>query len=587
MRGTSWWLSVAVLCALSACRLDLKGESLDEDDVEGRDPADRIAAAADGRKTEEGDDLASGSALSCAAASVLRAAREYTDDMKQLSGAIHVTGDALLRGGEVTIAPGTTFIFDADSSLDIGWNSTRTTLTALGTADKPIRFCSDQPGLGRWGGLRLSNGLTSDSVFQHAHVYDADGPALAVNAPVSVLDVTIHGSTGAGVVASDFGEDSARLTVTGAQGSALLLTGQAAVHKLPKNSVFEDNVDNTAHIRLREYNGGVVHLQNIGIPYVQDQDMIAYNVTLDFEAGIDYRFAADSGLDVGWNSGMATITVAGTAANPVVFSGVTEKPGSWMGINIGRNVSTDSVLSHTQFLYGGTGRAPFSVYAKITLEDILVADSATPPIIGVPLPATSKNFSVSGSAGVALVSNMVSLTGIPRGGSFIGNAKDMIEVPDQTPLDSLGVATIPNLGVPYYVTGDIEIGAGSDVTVEPGVEFVFKSGNPYHLLIGWNSTEVVFNALGTAAQPIIFRGEKDDVGTWNGLSIGRAVSTDSVFDHIQVRNAGMFTESQVTIQNSSFTMSPGFGIVKTATNTSDYSTTNTFTGNVMGDVGMF
>ena len=127
------------------------------------------------------------SALSCAAASVLRTAREYSDDMKQLSGAIHVTGNALLRGGDVTIAPGTVFIFDADSSLDIGWNGTRTTLTALGTADKPIRSCSDRPVLGRWGGLRLSNGLTSDSVIRHAHIYDAgaDGPALAKNLHVT------------------------------------------------------------------------------------------------------------------------------------------------------------------------------------------------------------------------------------------------------------------------------------------------------------------------------------------------------------------------------------------------------------------
>jgi hypothetical protein len=98
---------------------------------------------------------------------------------------------------------------------------------------------------------------------------------------------------------------------------------------------------------------------------------------------------------------------------------------------------------------------------------------------------------------------------------------------------------------------------------------------------------VVFNAIGTATQPIVFRGEKDDVGSWKGLSVGRAVSTDSVFDHIEVRNAGMFTQSQVMIQNSSFSKSPGFGIVKAEANLSDYSTTNTFIGNVMGDVGMF
>lgn len=190
------WFAPTQYCARSACRLDLKRESADE--PEERDPPDR-AAVADGR-VEEGDD--SGTALSGAAASVLRTAREYTEDMKQLRGAIHLTGNAILRGGEVTIAPGTVFLFDADSSLDIGWNSSRTMLSALGTADKPLRFSRDRPVLGRWGGLRL----TSDSVLQHAHSYDAsaDGPALTVNAPVSVIDVTVHGSKGIGVSANDF-----------------------------------------------------------------------------------------------------------------------------------------------------------------------------------------------------------------------------------------------------------------------------------------------------------------------------------------------------------------------------------------------
>jgi hypothetical protein len=136
------------------------------------------------------------------------------------------------------------------------------------------------------------------------------------------------------------------------------------------------------------------------------------------------------------------------------------------------------------------------------------------------------------------------------------------------------------------VTGDIEIGPGSEVTVEPGVEFVFKSGNPYVFSIGWNSSEVMFSAQGTAAQPIIFRGEKDDVGTWKGLSIGRAVSTNSIFDHIAVKNAGLYTAAQVTIQNSSFSKSPGFGIAKASAITTDYAATNTFASNTQGDVGV-
>jgi hypothetical protein len=507
--------------------------------------------------------------------------------MTRLSGVVHVTGEQILRG-EVSIAAGTTFLFDADSSLDIGWNSGRTTLTALGTADKPIRFCSDQP-LGQWLGLRLSNGLTTDSVLQHAQLYGAgvDGPALLVNAPVSLIDVTVQGSEGVGVQASAFGSESSALSVRGAQGIALLLTGQAAVDKLPPDSVFEDNLDNSAHIRFRDYNGGSVHLQNIGIPYVQDQDMLAYDVTLELEAGVEYRFARDTGLDVGWNSHDALLLVAGTASEPVVFRGLTEQKGAWAGIQIGPNVSTDSTLSHTQLLHGGSGRAPLSVRAKITLQDVLIADCSTPAVIAAPLSAASKNLSVTGSDDAALASNMWSLANLPRGGTFTGNASDVIQVAALSPGDSLGKSTIPNLGVPYYITGDILIGANADVTVDPGVEFIFKSGNPYQFLIGWNGHEVVFNALGTAAAPIIFRGEKDEVGTWHGLSLGRGVSTDSVFNHIEVRNAGMSTESQVTIQNSSFSMSPGFGIVKAASDMTDYAATNTFTGNVMGDVGVF
>lgn len=588
MRSISYWLSVAVLLAPAACRLDLAGQSADEPaqredaDQRARDDKDSTAMAG-GPTTDKGD----GSGLSCGTAAILRTATELKDRTAQLSGAYHVTGQVILTG-EVTIAPGTIFIVDADSSIDIGWNSTRTTLTALGTEAKPIQFCSDKPILGRWQGLRLSRGLTTDSVLQHAHIYDAGkgAAALTVIAPVSLIDVTIHGSSSDGVVADAFGDDSSGLTVNDARGAAVVLEGQVAVDKFPPGSKFKGNADNSAHIRFRNYNGGSVHFANLGIPYVQDQGMIAYNVVLDFEAGVEYRFAVDTGLEVGWNSNQATLNIPGTAAKPVVFRGLTDKKGSWNGVLINKNVSTDSSLSNVQVINGGKQTPPLVVSSSVTLSDVSVSDCATAPVISAPLTAESQNFSVSGSDTVALVSNVQSLSGLPRGGTFTGNARDLIELPKLSPFDSLGKATIPNLGVPYYFTGDIAIGAGSDVTIEPGVEFIAQSGNPYLFEIGWNGSEVMFTARGTATQPIIFRGEKDDVGTWKGIQIGSAVSTNSVFDHVEVRNAGLSTRAQVTIQNSTFSKSPGFGIAKAKADTTDYTATNTFSGNAQGDVGV-
>jgi hypothetical protein len=588
MRSITWWLSVAALCAVSGCRLDLKGESGEQggDDEPATGTADSQGTAVGGGRTRDavGSD---GSPLTCAAAALLPAVPELESYTEQIAGVVHVTDLKILQG-EVSIAPGTIFLFDADSSLDIGRNNTRTTLKALGTPDRPIRFCSDQPALGDWEAVVLSNGLTSDSVLQHAYIENAGakGTALAVDAAVSLIDVTVSGSKGTGVWASAFGADSARLSVLDAAGTAIVLASQVAVDKLPPGSVFEGNADNTAHVRFHAYSDGSVHIRNIGIPYVQEKSMNVANVTMDIDPGVDYRFVVDAFLDVGWNSNPVTFRVSGTAAEPVVFQGLTETKGSWGGVIIEPTVSTDSFLTNVQVLFGGTGAIPLGLHAKITVQDVLVADSATPPAITAQLTPESKNFTVTRCDGVALDSNMEALTGLPRGGSLTGNASDVIRIPRLSGSTALGMATIPNMGVPYFLVGDINIGAGSNVTVEPGVEFVFESGNPYAFVLGWNSSEVVFNAVGTAAQPIVFRGEKAEAGSWKGIFIEHAVSSNSVLDHIAVSNAGLSTYAPVTIQNSSFSDSPGFGILKSPAIMTDYAATNSFANNTQGDVGV-
>jgi hypothetical protein len=77
--------------------------------------------------------------------------------------------------------------------------------------------------------------------------------------------------------------------------------------------------------------------------------------------------------------------------------------------------------------------------------------------------------------------------------------------------------------------------------------------------------------------------------------IGNDVSSDSIFDHVQIGNAGQGSGaagnlsllSPITVTNSRFFSSAGYGIVKEAADATDYAATNTFEDVTAGNVGTF
>ncbi|HKU42510.1 MAG TPA: hypothetical protein VJR89_30340 [Polyangiales bacterium] len=521
----------------------------------------------------------------CATAAALAAAVPLNAGVKRLSGVLKVTGDARVNG-EVTIDPGTTIIMGADSSIEFGWNDNRTTLTALGTKDKPIRFCSDKSGVGRWHSVLLTSGLTSDSALENVHIYDAGSrnAALTLGAPVRLVDVTIHGSKNDGVLASTFGDDSHGLNIRNTGRAAAVLTNPIAVTKFPKTPTFANIGENSVRLSYDRIVDVTVKFAKLPSPYLQELNTRGVGTaSLEFDAGVEYLFATDAGLEVGWNDSPGVIKVNGTAAEPVVFRGVNEGQGSWQGLIVGRYTSSDSTLSNLQILDAGFSRPALEIHRTMTLQDVLVKNCKTSPLIDVPLNPASKNLTVTGCAAHALNTLITAVPALPKGGKFTGNGQDMIRMPDQ---NSAPTGTIPNLGVPYYVTGLLKLGAGTDLTLEPGTEFMFVSGVPAGLQIGWNGSRAKFVAQGSPSAPIIFRGEKEGVGTWSGVQLESYVSTDSKFDHVQVRNAGLITDATITITNSSFSDSSEFGILKRANNMTDYKASNVFSNNAKGDVGM-
>jgi hypothetical protein len=228
--------------------------------------------------------------------------------------------------------------------------------------------------------------------------------------------------------------------------------------------------------------------------------------------------------------------------------------------------------------------APLLIRSSLMLEDVTVKNSATGPQLSSPLAAESKKLSSIGNDGVALSITGEALVGLPAGGMFTGNAKNVIAVSTRRVGPAL-IGTVRNLGVPYSAES---LGLSQDqdqLTIEAGTEFVFAP--QAQLEIGVNNTKGKITAVGTKDKPIVFRGSMDMPGSWGGVVIDEHVNAESRFDYVTVRGAGMMLLSPLRVEHSSFSGSVGYGITKISSDSTDYAATNMFSDNATGDVGSF
>lgn len=93
----------------------------------------------------------------------------------------------------------------------------------------------------------------------------------------------------------------------------------------------------------------------------------------------------------------------------------------------------------------------------------------------------------------------------------------------------------PAINVPYRVVSDVNNaveGTGTVVTIEPGAVFEFEQDLRFEVRNG-----AALNAVGTAEEPIVFRGVEDVPSYWGGLEYA-TVREDNVLENVTVANAG-------------------------------------------------
>lgn len=560
-----------------------EGETTAEDDTSEDgdiltvplDP-DGGSPAADGGGDVEGDAGPVGDRFACGSRDIEGATvieeDEITDETTW-SGTVYVTQPTyLMDGATLTIEPGTKIIMAVDSFLEFGWNGGAVSVFAEGTAAAPITICGQEAEAGYWRSVIFGQNVTSNSTFKNVLVSDggADAAAVRFSADVHVDNLQVAGSGDIGVEATDFADDSANLSVFGSEEAAVRLTAPGGLTNFPLGGSFEDNGQQVVVVDFDEIQGDEsVVIHDVGIPYLQAQSLYVHETAeLTIEAGVDYRFSADSFLEVGWNSSDPTLFIQGTESNPVVFEGQNDEPGYWHGLIVGPNVRTNSEVSYLTIRNGGGDEDPaLWIRSAITLHHVTLEGNETGAVIGAQgLDPESANLTITGTESVPLtVEGPNALVSLPQGGSYTGNSDDAIAI-DGADYEVDG--TVVDLGVPYRVLNALYTYDGSSLTIEPGVTFEMTADTFF--TFGWNSGAATVNAVGTEEDPIVFTGVDPSAGSWRGLNVEVNVTTDSAFQYVTVEHAGdpgntatsaaIYLDAAVPVQNSWFNEIAGYGV---------------------------
>jgi hypothetical protein len=401
-----------------------------------------------------------------------------------------------------------------------------------------------------------------------------------------------------------FGKTLGANTITKTTGTAFLYEGTDIPGDITGNTL----VANTQN--LITIGGTVAHTEtwnNGGTPIkVAESVTVASGATLTITKGV---FMANPKTTV-----KGTLKVEGTAAEPVVFTGAKEeKPQEWCAITFEPG-SGASVIDHAEVKYaGGCGTGGIAINGSSptiknsTLEHnasygIKVSEGGSPEIANNRLannPQSEIYYSAGGTktgevnihgneveGGEAGIRVIITSTGEVFGKTLGANtitkttgtafAYEGTDIPGDITGNAL-VANTQNVitisgtvahseawndsGTPIKVASSITVASGAILTITKGV--FLKS--PKMTVNG------TLQAEGTATEPVVFTGAKEETaGEWCRI-IFEPGSGASVLDHAEVKYAGgcgdggvVINGSSPTIRNSTFEHDASYAIHATA-----------------------
>jgi hypothetical protein len=255
-----------------------------------------------------------------------------------------------------------------------------------------------------------------------------------------------------------------------------------------------------------------------GVPLEIDGDLFVggTDAQLFLDPGAQLVFAPGRVLSVGERSrGAGEITAIGTAARPVVLSGLTDTPGSWVGVRLGE-LAGDATFDHTVFAYGGAGDVPMVDWTRVKRGTGDVTRCTFRGASGYPLavPLTLAHDLIlapelgDGDEGVDLRS------------TFEGNGSNRVRVT----VDSTLAAVVINWndpGAPVEIDGLAKITSASTplLNLHSGLRLVFPPGGGLQLGDGGAGKASLVISAAAADDPVVSLGAVDPATGWAGVKV--------------------------------------------------------------------
>jgi len=530
---------------------DTDGDSEGFDDAEGPEGSE----SAEGADTTEGSEC------------TLLEQADVEGDTTLAAGCYQVEF-ALLVSSTLELEPGVEIEFASGAGLEIGPGGV---IAGLGTEEEPVVM--DAMSSEGWPGITMYDAASSDNRLEHVIIDGTNDNAITIEgmSRLTIEQTEIRNAPAYGVWANTQTE----VTVV-----ASTFTDNGVPLHVPLAGVPLIGIDNTLGPNedpVVEVWGGGIHAaatwRDVGVPFRIDGD-IQVTAAWEIDPGVEVRMQQEARVFVAEEG---SLTAEGTVDNPIHFRGIEPERGYWLGLGF-ESKSASNILTHCTIEHGGSGRWKGSpdTEGMIFLEDgakLLMANSTLRDAGGAAFLANERDVDLTGFASNTITGNAMPMwlgadgpQQLGPGNTFVGNDQDHVLIGVNLGPRIEQPGTWRALDVPYRIAYRFDV--ESAWTIDPGATIEFMQDIYVTIEDGGS-----INAIGTAEQPIVFRGVEALPGFWRGLEI-LTLSANNVLEHVQLMHGGSdghsgssdsdgilyLEQATLTLRNSTISDSGGWGI---------------------------
>ena len=282
--------------------------------------------------------------------------------------------------GDLIINPGVTIQFGSTGAINV----TSGSFNAIGTPNSPITFTGEDKVPGSWGYIVIKSDDVNNLMaycqveyaggFQVSSNGDKGNVILMHNSRLGIDNCTISNGEESGVKITS---SSSELTSF----SNNTMTSCKYPIQIPANLVhiidggsFVGNLNDAIHVTTDgggnspTVSDGNTHTwKKQDVPYKIGKDLIVTGGTLEILPGITLEFDNGVGIEVG-DSDASTLIADGTAAAPILFTGVNKVAGAWNSIEFEFTQSPLNSISHATIEYAGSENGAIVLWSDPVLS---------------------------------------------------------------------------------------------------------------------------------------------------------------------------------------------------------------------------